>query len=551
MRKKISKLLFSTLILLTLWGCVSKQPLPPKVKEYTSAELKIDGIFLDASTQKQLGNNERALELYDEVLRQNPNYAAAYFDKASVMYNQKDSQKAIELTQKAIQLQPNNIWYRLQLGEIFLNMSDYENASKVIEELILINPNEIEYYQQLIQIYSQQPNEEKMLKTFDRMEKKWGISEEAIMIKFRFFMDKKNYDKAEQEINKLQNISPTQKSYLAILAEINMNKKNYSKALEYYKKIEVIDPYDPYINISLANFYLIQEKRSEVYSNLQKAFANKALDYQTKMQVLITIYGKTVDADETEYQRFFSLLKILSLQYPDESVVWELLSTCYIKENQYEETVKAIRRAIAIGESTKSKQSHPYDLYQNLLYAQSTLNQPDTLIQDAKRALELFPEQPLPYLFLGVNYLLKEEYKESQKALERGLSLVIEDKLLKEDFYSNLGEVHYRIKEKDKAYNYFDKALEINPKNYLILNNYAYYLSLDGSDLDKADKMAKTVYEKYKNIPTYVDTYAWVLYIKKDYQKAYIVMQSIIKDQEQWSQTIKEHYELILKALNP
>jgi len=111
--------------------------------------------------------------------------------------------------------------------------------------------------------------------------------------------------------------------------------------------------------------------------------------------------------------------------------------------------------------------------------------------------------------------------------------------------------VHYRIKEKDKAYNYFDKALEINPKNYLILNNYAYYLSLDGSDLDKADKMAKTVYEKYKNIPTYVDTYAWVLYIKKDYQKAYIVMQSIIKDQEQWSQTIKEHYELILKALNP
>ena len=97
---------------------------------------------------------------------------------------------------------------------------------------------------------------------------------------------------------------------------------------------------------------------------------------------------------------------------------------------------------------------------------------------------------------------------------------------------------------------YFDKTLEINPENYIILNNYAYYLSIQNFDLEKAEKMAKKVYDKNSNNPTYVDTYAWVLYMQKNYKGAYDVMQSIISQKDSWDKTLKEHYELILKELN-
>ena len=116
MRKNINKLLSFIIIILVLGGCANKQVEPTGLKEYTSQELKLDGVFLDACTQKQLGNLDRALELYDEVISIDPKYAAAYFDKASIMYNKKNLKSAIELTQKAINLQPRNIWYRLQLG---------------------------------------------------------------------------------------------------------------------------------------------------------------------------------------------------------------------------------------------------------------------------------------------------------------------------------------------------------------------------------------------------------------------------------------------------
>ena len=450
MRKNIRILLLSTIIIITLGSCASKLKPSIKAKQYTSAELKTDGIFLDASTQKNLGNLDKAVELYDQVISINPNYASAYFDKANVMFQKKEVQKAIELTQKAISLQPQNIWYHLQLAEIYINIQDYENAALTIEKIIEIEPDNIDYYQQLAQIYNQKQDQANMLRTFDRIEQKWGQSEEITMFKFRYFMDKKDYDRAEKEINKLQTASPSQKSYLAILAEINMNKQNYPKALEYYQKIE-------------QNYYLVQNDRQKVYHYITKAIENQDLDYQTKIQVLIAIYGKTVDSDQEEFKRFFTLLETLSIQYPEEKVVWELLSTGYMQKKEFEQAVKSIKKAIEIGNNPKSKQPNNFELYQNLLFAESTLNQTDTLIADATKTIELFPEQPLPYLFLGINYLLKQEYENAQKNLENGLMLVVENKALLEDFYSNLAEAAYKLNQTEKAFEYFDKTLEIRP----------------------------------------------------------------------------------------
>ena len=149
---------------------------------------------------------------------------------------------------------------------------------------------------------------------------------------------------------------------------------------------------------------------------------------------------------------------------------------------------------------------------------------------------------------LGTNQLMKKQYNEALITLEQGVQLVVSDTILLEEFYTNIAQTHYELKEADKAFLYFDKALELNPDNYVVLNNYAYYLSVENKDLDKAAQMAKKVFDKFPQMATYVDTYAWVLFIKKDYKEALNVMQNIINQKEKWSPTINEHYEQILKA---
>lgn len=524
--KKIKNLLFLSIAILFLASCSSKSKLAKEnskatQKEYTSSELKIDGLFLDACTQKQLSNLDKAIELFDQVIALDNSYAAAYFEKASILFNRKEVKGAIDLTQKAIDLQPKNTWYRMQMAEIYLIISDYTNAAKVFEDLIVLNPEEKEYYLQLLQIYTQASDENSSKKTLERIEKKWKSDKELTSIK---------------------------KQYYAIFAEKYMKKRDYVNALKYYQRIEELDPLDPYIHASLANYYLIQGDRTKTFENLEKSIGNKELDYQTKLQVLIAVYGKTVDSNEDDFNNFFTLLKNISKEYPNEKTVWELLATGYSKMENYAKSVESLKTAIELGNLPKSTQPNNYQIYQSLLFAQNQMDATDSLIVDAKKTIELYPEQPVPYLMLGTNQLMKKQYNEALITLEQGVQLVVSDTVLLEEFYTNIAQTHYELKEADKAFLYFDKALELNPDNYIVLNNYAYFLSEENKDLDKAYKMAKKVFEKFPQMPTYVDTYAWVLFIKKDYKEALSVMQNIINQKEKWSPTITEHYEQILKA---
>ena len=130
MRKNFKFIILVFIAFIVISCASSKTNKITKAKEYTSKELSVDAIFLDACTQKELGNMDKAIELYDKVIALDPNYASAYFDKGSILFNKKEVNTSIELTKKAINLQPKNIWYRLQLIQIYLNLSDFENAAK-------------------------------------------------------------------------------------------------------------------------------------------------------------------------------------------------------------------------------------------------------------------------------------------------------------------------------------------------------------------------------------------------------------------------------------
>ena len=66
--------------------------------------------------------------------------------------------------------------------------------------------------------------------------------------------------------------------------------------------------------------------------------------------------------------------------------------------------------------------------------------------------------------------------------------------------------------------------------NIYCMNNYAYYLSINGDDLQKAEQMSyKTVQAEPKNA-TYLDTYAWILFLQKRYTEAKIYIDLAIKN---------------------
>jgi predicted Zn-dependent protease len=82
-----------------------------------------------------------------------------------------------------------------------------------------------------------------------------------------------------------------------------------------------------------------------------------------------------------------------------------------------------------------------------------------------------------------------------------------------------------------------------------VLNNYSYFLSIRKEKLALADSLSARLVVDHPKNGTYLDTRAWVLYELKRYPEARVAMEAALKDRENVSATLWEHYGDVLFRL--
>lgn len=525
-----------TILCFLLIGCSSSKKTVQKPENY-----KENALVIDAVTELNNGSLTTAESLFKKLIKEYDNATAMYY--LSNIYALKgDMDEAIKYGKLCVE-KSDNLWFKIQLCEFYMALQDYENSALMLEEITKQEPQTLEYWQQLALIYHINKEYKKELSVLDRMEERFGVNEVTSMQKFQIYREQNNSKKAEQEILKLSENYPTQSKYPSILAELKMKEKDYNKALFYYKKVQEIDPEEENLNITFANYYMVKGNEDSTFYYLNKAMLQKNLDTPTKINVLYSVYGNEVDSDTTVFQRFFSLLKSAESVDTNDCRLYFLLNTGYMKTGDDTNGIVAGRKAVEKG-------CTDYALYQNLLFGMSTHNMPDEVIEIANQAIENYPEQPIPYLFKGINQELKKDFNAAIESFLLCESVCgSKDRQVLEDCYSNLADCYHLIGEKEKSFSYYEKALKLNSSNIYILNNYAYYLALENKNLDKALDMIEKVIKVVPDNITYLDTYAYVLYMKGEYSKAKKVMESITIPKEKWDNVYKEHYEQILQKL--
>jgi tetratricopeptide (TPR) repeat protein len=142
---------------------------------------------------------------------------------------------------------------------------------------------------------------------------------------------------------------------------------------------------------------------------------------------------------------------------------------------------------------------------------------------------------------------MKKNYKKSVISFEEGRKLSMNNKNLLVQFYTLLGDTYNSLKDFKKSDENFEEALKIDENNFLVLNNYSYYLSLRRDKLEYAKKMSERVIKEFPDNANYLDTYAWVLYVMKDYIKAKEIFEKIVNNTD--NGVIVEHYGDVLYQL--
>ena len=104
-----------------------------------------------------------------------------------------------------------------------------------------------------------------------------------------------------------------------------------------------------------------------------------------------------------------------------------------------------------------------------------------------------------------------------------------------------MGDIYHMTEQAEEAYHCYDSALVYNPSNVLVLNNYAYYLSVEEKELDKAEQMSLRTIKAEPSNPTYLDTYAWILYKQQRYEEAYTYIEQALAADSVPSDVLYEH----------
>lgn len=101
----------------------------------------------------------------------------------------------------------------------------------------------------------------------------------------------------------------------------------------------------------------------------------------------------------------------------------------------------------------------------------------------------------------------------------------------------------------EQAFREYEAALAIDGDDIVVLNNYAYYMSCLGRNLSKCEKMSRRVIKAEPENPTYLDTYAWILFKQKKFKASKVVFKKALMYGGKESHEILYHYSEVLDAL--
>jgi len=542
--------LYILIIFLAFAACKSKEPLinkgmstnTPGIAPQKGGKGKNNApLFFDAVKQKYLGNIEEAEKLYMQCLEIDPSDAASMFELANIYIIRNQFTEALIMSEKAAATDPDNTYYQLLLASLYQQNEDYHKSSEIFEDLVKKNPDDFDFQNQLAISYIYEGKYDAAVKVYDLIEDKVGVTEELSIKKQKIYLQQNKFNKAIEEIEKLNAKFPNESKYYAILAELYMDYEMFDKAHDAYQKILELDPTNPYIHISLADYYKNTGEEEKSFNELKLGFANQNLEIDSKVQILLSYYSMTeIYADIKDDA--LELAEILIEAHPEDPKSYSIYADLLVQDKQYEKARNSLRKVIALDSSK-------YVVWEQLILVESEMNDMEAMYKESKLAIELFPEQPLPYLFAGAAGYQKKEWDACIQSLKSGLNYVIDNPRLLIQFHTYLGDAYNQQDNHSLSDESYDKVLELDPDNDYVLNNYAYYLSLRNDKLDLAAKMAKRASELKPNSSANQDTYGWVLYKMGYFGEAKEWIEKAISNGAENNPVILEHYGDVLFKL--
>ena len=490
----------------------------------SNVERRYDYFYLEAITKRLSEDYGEAFSLLNHCIALCPERPEAYYDRGT-LYNAVDKpHEALSDFKMALSLNDKEKTYKKSVFFLTLFVGNYDEASRLGEDICAKTPN-LQIYSILLSIYSTKKDYDAMLRTLDSIEKINGTEENVTLAKMQIFEMRGEKNRAYEELKKLSDSDPRNSSYKIMLGNWMLQNNRAEDARKIYKEVLESNPNDIAANMSMLDYYRETGRAAAADSISEKMLMNPVVAGETKILLMNNLISRLQNESNDSTIIIDMFDKVLASPGLNPDIAEMKAVYMSVKKMPRDSVINAFRYVLAIAPSRLSARLQLLQIYWDRKDFAS-------VIKYSAPTAEYCPDDITVYYFLGLAYLMTDDDDNSLDALQKGTGYIDEESntAIVSDVYSIIGDILHSKGKIEEAYRAYDKCLEYNENNIGCLNNYAYYLSLEGRDLERAEKMSQKTIAAEPNNNTYLDTYAWILFLRGKYPDAKVYMEQLLRN---------------------
>ena len=498
---------------------------------------RYDYFFLEAICQQEKGCHDAAFDLLTHCVEIDSTRSEAYYYLARYYDYLKNKDKALAYSEKAAQLEPDNVTYLETLANTYIARRQYDKAIDALEQVFSKNSEREDVLSLLVQLYEQQQDYEGAIRTLTRLETMEGKSERLSMAKSELYTRKGDKKAAISEMRQLANQYPNDQNFRCLYGTTLYLNGQQKKAVAIYNDILKIEPDNRSAQMALLSHYNEIGDSVQARQWLERILlTNKNATTQDRVLLLRQVIGESErnGGDSTQVLRLFH--RVLNLPQADADLAIFCATYMNLKKMPNDSISPILERALALEPTNASAR------LQLVSYAWQAEDR-DRVIALCQDARQYNPDEMAFYYYQGIAYFQKDQLDQALNAFQNGIGVITaqSDPAIVSDFYAVMGDILHQKGQAREAFVAYDSCLVWKEDNISCLNNYAYYLSELGEQLDKAEQMSYRAIKAEPKNSTYLDTYAWILFMQKRYSEAKIYIDQTLQYDTDTSAVLLEH----------
>lgn len=485
---------------------------------------KYNKLYLEAMCQKAVGNRAAEFDLLQHALKYCPDASETIFELACLkamnpMFNEEEVDS---LYRVALALDPTNSQYQWEMAKHELTVGKMDSATVLLEKLTKDPAKRYDAYSYLATVYERTDKDTLLLNVLGRWEAEEGGEESISLAKYRAYSRLKRYDDALALLDTMCSMYPQSDYYPVLVAETYLSKGDTAMALQKNSEVEQRSPGNSYSQLFIIRYYQMAGNQNMLDETVERIILNPKQEMGTRTSFFQTYIKTYIDKQDDKITSLFKHLQ----EEPMESTELLEIYVAYLAHKKAADSVFApvMHKILEVNPSDRASRIRE-------ISALWSKNDVTAALKSCDEGIKYNKDYLMLYIFAGNVCLANKDFKKAEQYFKAGMPYVNDeaDKNDVSDYFSVYGDVVRELGNKEESYALYDSSLVYNPSNSSTLNNYAYYLSLDGEQLEKAKNMASLAVRYEPENGTFLDTYAWVLFVMKNYEDARVYIEKAVQ----------------------